>query len=603
MKRLLEWVAGLILGAEFIVVFLGVFFRYVLNNPLVWSEEIARLLLVWLTFIGGAVAFYHKQHISVAAVYDHFSPKTRQTLTVVGQFLLLLFFSFLLYWSSQLVIRRWDEPSPAVGFSQSLFILPLSLGLIAMMTFLLLQLSRLPLREVLRGGGIILGVGLFLGVLGYLLKGFILSMNPLAVLLIGFIALLAINTPIAFSLGLTALAYLVLDGKVPLTILPQRMVVGVDSFVLLAVPLFIVAGSLMETGGISQRLVNLAIALVGHIRGGLAMVVVISEILFSGISGSTTADVAAVGSLLIPAMIRAGYTKEEAASIVSAAAAMGILVPPCIHMVVLGTLVNVSVAALFLGGFVPAFVLAATLMGLIYFKARRGNWTSAPRTSLQQLGKTFLHALIPLLTPVIIFGGIFTGIVTVTEAAVLAVAYALLVGLFIYREIKPWDLPRIFIESARVSGMAMWLVATATIFSWVMVRQQVPQLIVNWITGVSSGAWFFLAFTIFLYLIFSGLLEGLPSLLILAPILYPVAVQFQIDPIHFGIVSIAALGIGFFLPPIGLGLFLSCSIAKANLTETAKTFAPYMAVLILTLLGIAFLPSLSLLVPGWFGFH
>ncbi|HWP46835.1 MAG TPA: TRAP transporter large permease subunit [Candidatus Limnocylindrales bacterium] len=603
MKRLLEWFAGLILATEFVVVFLGVFFRYVLNNPLTWSEEIARLLLVWLTFMGGAVAFFHKQHIGVAIVYRRFSHKAQQTLDIVGQFILIFFFAFLFRWSVELVQRRWDEPSPAVGFSQSFFMLPLSIGVLAMIISLLFQLFRLPAREILRGGGIILLLGLGVGGLGYGLKGFILSLNPLLVLLTGFIILLVINTPIAFSLGLSALSYLVLDGKVPLTIMPQRMVVGVDSFVLLAVPLFIVAGALMETGGISQRLVNFAISLVGHIRGGLAMVVVISEILFSGISGSTTADVAAVGSLLIPAMIRAGYTQAEAASIVSASAAMGILVPPCIHMVVLGTLVNVSVAALFLGGFIPAFVLAASLMGLIYFKARRGKWASTPRTSWKQLGKTFLHAIIPLMTPVIIFGGIFTGIVTVTEAAVIAVAYALIVGLLIYREIKFRDLPRIFIESATTSGMALWLVTTATIFSWVMVRQQVPQLIVGWITSISSGSWFFLAFTVVLYLIFSGLLEGLPSLLILAPILYPVALQFHIDPIHFGIISIAALGIGFFMPPIGLGLFLSCSIAKANIGETAKTFAPYMLVLILTLLGIAFLEPLSLFIPRWFGFN
>jgi tripartite ATP-independent transporter DctM subunit len=601
-KRFLEWVAGLILAAEFVVVFLGVFFRYVLNDSLTWSEEVARLLLVWLTFIGGAIAFYHKQHITAPLIYRYFSLRTQQTLDLVVQITLLFFFCFLFYSGIELTKMRWNQTAPASEFSLSLFALPLPVGLLAMIVSLLFQLFRLSPKEIIRGGGITIGIGLVLWTVSYLFKGFILGLNPLAVLLIGFIALLIINTPIAFALGLTSLAYLLLSGQV-LRSVPLQMGKGVDSFVLLAVPLFIVGGSLMETGGISQRLVNLAIALVGRIRGGLAMVVVVSEILFSGISGSTTADVAAVGSLLIPAMTRAGYRKEEAASIVSAAAAMGILVPPCIHMVVLGTLVNVSVAALFLGGFAPALVLAAALMGLIYFKARRGNWASAERTTWKDLGVTFLRAIIPLMTPVIIFGGIFKGVVTITEAAVIAVAYALVVGLITYREIKLRDLPRIFIESASVSGMALWLVTTATLFSWIMVRQQVPQMIVNWITAISSGAWFFLAFTILLYLVFSGLLEGLPALLILAPILEPVANQFGISPIHFGIVSIAALGIGFFMPPIGLGIFLSCSIAKTNIAETAKVFIPYMLLLILVLLGIAFFPDLVLFVPRWFGFN
>lgn len=595
--------SGLLLASEVAIVSAGVFCRYILGRPLFWSEEIARLILVWLTFFGGIVALYRGQHITVDALYRTCSPRTKLYYDAVAQFVTLAFLG-VTFWRGIGVARlRWTHASPVTGISESIFIIPLLIGTAVMILATIERLFRLPRREA---GWVLVALAI-LGGLYVLVHPFVgpilLRVNPLLFMLAGFLILLALNTPVAFALGMTSLAYLLIDGTIPLGIMVQRMVRGVDSFVILAVPLFILAGALMETGGISARLVELATALVGHIRGGLGMVVVVSEVLFSGISGSTAADTAAMGSLLIPAMNKEGYSKEEAASIVSASAAMGILVPPCIHMVVLGTIVNVSVAALFFGGFLPAFLLAASVGVLIYVKAGRYGWPTATRASFRGLGKAFLRALIPLMTPVIIFGGIYSGAVTVTESAVLAVLYALGVGLFLYREMNLRDVARIFVESASVTGLSLWLVTTATVFSWIMVYNRVPDLIAESLGSVSTGTWFFLLMTILTYLVFGGLLEGLPALLIIAPVYYPVALQLGIHPVHFGLVSIAALGIGFFMPPVGLGLFLACSIAKANMADTAKVFWPYILILTVTLFLIALFPPISLFVPSLFGYR
>jgi tripartite ATP-independent transporter DctM subunit len=324
-------------------------------------------------------------------------------------------------------------------------------------------------------------------------------------------------------------------------------------------------------------------------------VAVVTEILFSGISGSATADVAAVGSLLIPAMKRTGYTAAEAASIVCASAAMGILIPPSIHMIVLGTLVNVSVARLFLAGFLPAFVMAAGLMLLIYVKARRGNWPRATvRVTSARFWRAVRRSLIPLMTPLIIFGGIFSGATTITESAVLAVGYSVVVGTLVYREMSWRRTWAIFVDSAATSGVALFLVGAATIFGWTIVMQRIPHAIAEAMTAVSTHPWVFLTLTVLLYLVFSDLLEGLPALLIFAPILYPIAEQLHVDPVHFGIVSIAALGLGFFLPPAALGLSLACSLAGATMTDTVRAFWVYVLVLLAGLLVIAFFPSITL---------
>ncbi|MBP1778593.1 MAG: transporter large permease [candidate division NC10 bacterium] len=594
----LELAGGGLLALESGLVLTGVFFRYALNSPLYWAEEAARLLLIWLSFVGAALAFQRNQHLAMDVVVRLLPDALRVRIQVLVAGAGVAFCVAVIQQTIALMVSRWTRVSPVMSAPYLLFALPLAIGLAFGAGYLVAEIARLARQAPRIALPAVMALPL-LAAAGWFfaepLAALMQHVSPLTTLVAFFAVTLCVQMPIAICLGTTAMVYLYFYGGVPLSVIPQRMLAGVDSFVLLAVPLFILGGALMETSGISQRIVDLAMVIVGRMRGGLGQVVVVTEILFSGISGSATADVAAVGSLMIPSMKRSGYSSEESASILCAAAAMGILIPPSIHMVVLGTLVNVSVAKLFIAGFLPAFVMAAGLMWLINIKARRGNWPRATeRVAAADVWRAGKRAIIPLMTPIIIFGGIFSGATTITESAVLAVAYAVVVGTMVYKEMSWRATWRIFVASASTSGVAMLLVGTATVFGWSLVTQRLPHMIAEWMTAVSSHPWVFLALTILLYLIFSDLLEGLPALLIFAPILYPTAEQLHVDPVHFGIVSIAALGLGFFLPPAALGLSLSCSLAGSNMGDTVKVFWIYVLVLMAGLLVIAFVPAITL---------
>jgi len=406
------------------------------------------------------------------------------------------------------------------------------------------------------------------------------------------------NVPIAFSMGLSSIVGLLLKGDIPLIILPQKIFTGCDSFPLLAVPLFILAGALMDTGGISLRLVNLAQALVGHFRNGLGMVSIVSEIFFSGISGSTAADTAAIGSIMIPAMTQAGYSPARSTAIVCAACSMGILVPPCIAMVVYGGVANTSVGALFAGGFLPAFLMAAALMVQFNIQARRSGWAPGHFGGVKPLLKAFKESLLALFMPIIIFGGILGGICTPTEAAVLAVVYGLVVSMFVYREITLKQLRDLLLETGVVTGQVMIMVGMATVFGWILTREQVPQAMAGVINYLGGGRVLFLLLINICFLFLGAILEGVPALIMTVPILLPLATQFGIDPVHFGIMLIANMGIGLFLPPIGLGVFIACSIGKITVSEIASPLIPYLAVNFATVLLITYWPWLTMVIPS-----
>jgi len=409
--------------------------------------------------------------------------------------------------------------------------------------------------------------------------------------------MLLLTAPVAFAIGVAASIGLLIADAAPLLIVPQRFFAGADSFVLLAIPLFILAGALMETGGISLRLVELARLLVGHIRGGLGMAVVVAEMFFSGISGSTVADVSAIGALMVPSLIRIGFKPDRAVAIIAASSAMGILVPPCLIMVVIAQIAGISVGALFLAGFVPAAVLAGALMALIYVQARREGIGGTARASWTEIGRAFRHAIIPLMMPVIVFGAILGGIADPTEAAVLAVAYAFVVGVFVYKEIRWSQLPKIFIDSAVISGIVIFMVGAASSFSWILAYEHVPEQLAQLMLMVSSSpiVFYILSITIFTFL--AAVLEGLPAIIICLPIFLPIAAKFGVDPLHYSIVVVAATGLGLFLPPIGIGLYIACSFANLSADKTFRAMLPYTAVLAAGILVLMLFPWLTLVVP------
>jgi C4-dicarboxylate transporter DctM subunit len=415
-----------------------------------------------------------------------------------------------------------------------------------------------------------------------------------------FLLLLAAGAPIAVAVAAAGIAGAIQAAPMPLATTVNIVMHQLDSFVLLAVPLFILAGVLMDTGGIARRLVDFAVALVGWIRGGLGMAVVVAEYIFSGISGSTVADVSAVASTTVPSMVRAGYSREHAVAVVSAASAMGILVPPCILMIVMGSLGSLSVAALFMAGLLPAVVLALALMAYIYATAAKSGMVPSAKPSARELGRAFRRALVPLGMPVIIIGGIRVGIVTPTEAAVVAVLYAAIVGLFVYKEISWRQLPEILVQSCAITGVIGLLLGAAGVVAWFLTVQQLPAILIEAMSAVPGGPLVFLLLTALLFIFFGAVVEGLPAVVILLPSLLPVVKQLGIDPIHYSIVIITAVGIGLFLPPVGVGLFIACGVGNISVDRATRTMLPYIAVLCAGLAVLIAIPWFSLVLPKLF---
>ena len=419
----------------------------------------------------------------------------------------------------------------------------------------------------------------------------------MAVLIIAFLVLLAFGVPVAFSMGLATIASF-LSLEIPLETVAQKMMAGIEPFPFVAIPLFILAGGLMETGGISRRLVALATALVGHIRGGLGVVVVASEVLFSGISGSSVADASAIGSVLIPSLVRAGYPPERAAAIVAAASGMGILIPPCLVMVILGAMSGLSISALFLAGFLPGLLMAIALAVTIHVQARRGVLPSSQGSfSWPTLRKAFREAILPLGMPVVLFGGILGGVTTATESAVLAVIYAYALDLFVYREMTRADLTKILVQTGITTGAVSLLAGVATSMAWVFATMAVPQLVADTLLSITTSPRLLLTLVMLVMIVFASLLDGLPALIIFYPILATTVAKFGIDPLHFGLLSVAALGIGLILPPIGLLLVVVCQIGNVSLSAVSRPMVPYILILVASLLAIAYVPAVTLILP------
>ncbi len=415
-----------------------------------------------------------------------------------------------------------------------------------------------------------------------------------------FVLFLLIDVPIAMALGLAGVVALFWLGNIPLMLVVTRMVAGIDNFPLLAVPMFILAGSIMENGGAAVRLIRLASALVGFIRGGLGMVVIVATILFSGVSGSSVADTAAIGSLMLPAMQKKGYPVEFATALMISAGGMGILIPPCITMIIYAFLANASVGALFIGGIVPGLIMGGSMMVLTYFLARRYGFPPEVKASWRETGRAFAQCVWALLTLGIILGGIVGGIFTATEAAIVAVVYSLFVGGFVYRELKWSHLPKILLDTAITTGVVMMVISTSTIFAWVLANQQIPQKVAQTIFSISDQPWVFLLTVNILMLIVGTFLDATPALLILVPILLPIAMRLGIDPTHFGIVLVANLGIGFITPPVGVTLFVATSITGVPIARVVKPLMPYFLVMVATLILITYVPWFTLVLPRLF---
>jgi len=410
-------------------------------------------------------------------------------------------------------------------------------------------------------------------------------------------ALLLLNAPVSFSLGLAALVTTVVDGRTPLLVLPQKIFTSLDSFPVLAVPLFVLAGAFLETGGVGRRLVNLANVLVRHLPGGLGLVVIVATIFFSEVSGSSAADAAAIGSVTIPAMIRLGYPAPFATAIVAVAGGMAVLIPPSITGVIYGWLANASVGAIFAAGFLPCFVTAAALMLYTWIYARRHKLPTEPRASAREVGQAVREALPALIMPVIILGGIFGGIFTATESAAVAVLYAAVLSFFFYKEMDGTKLWHALLETGKLSAIALFCVGTASVFGWLLAYYQIPKALLANVTSWGLGPIGVGFFIVFVFLVVGCFLDAIPAIIIVGTTLQPLADSVGMHPVSFAIISIVALAFGLVTPPYGLCLMISCAIAKVRLRYALKDTMIMLVPMLVVLGAMIIWPRIPLWLP------
>jgi len=418
----------------------------------------------------------------------------------------------------------------------------------------------------------------------------------LAAVALIFVTLILLSMPIVFALGVAGVAGLWIGGY-PMQQLASALVSGSQSWVLLAIPAFVFAGNLMERCGMSHALVELARAMVGWVRGGLGMSVIVVAYFFSDLCGSKMAEVSALGSSLMPPLTKAGYDRRDSASLIASGTAMGMLVPPAIFMIVIAQVTNTSAVALFVAGFVPALVIMFCLMGVVYIRARQQNWPVDRRPSLKGLRHAALHAAVPLVVPFVILGGFVFGIITATEAGAVVAGYAVAAAKLYYKNVSWADMARIAYDSAILTAAVVFLLAVASVYQYLMGVSGVPQLLAEVLGPLNAHPWLFLLGTALITCLFGMVLEGLPAAVVLIPVVFPISEAMGINSVHFDIVQTAAVGIGLFLPPMGVGLLMALRFANLSVGQHFRTYIPYMLALFAGLILIICIPEISLTLP------
>lgn len=418
----------------------------------------------------------------------------------------------------------------------------------------------------------------------------------LKILIISFLLFLIVGVPIGFAMGIGSALAVVFGGDIPHIIIPQRIFVAIDSFPMMAIPLFVLAGELMNTGGITKRIVVFSRSLVGHIRGGLAHVNILASMFFAGISGAAAADSSAIGSMLIPAMVEDGYDPDFSVAVTASSSTIGPIIPPSILMIIYGSMGGLSIGSLFLGGIIPGIMIGIALMLVAYFISVKKGYSKDARASLKQIWQSFKKAIIALIMPFIILGGILSGVFTATEAGVVAVIYGLIIGIF-FKEINKKNIKKIAVDSAIVTATTMFVIASAQIMGWILAIEKFPQLVVDTLLTVSNNPTIIMLLILLFLFVLGFFMDGTAAIIILVPVFVPIVNNFGFDPIHFALLVVMTVLVGAITPPVGVLLFINCAIAKIPLSEGARAIWPFVLAMITVILLCAFIPQLVTLIP------
>lgn len=559
----------------------------------IWTEELSRYLFIWISYLAVPLALMTRGSIRVDMVFKLLPERLRNIGWVaIDCFLLVLVVAFCWMgfgYAQMQMANPQLTPAMRIPYYVPYAILPLGFGLMALRTLqdLWVQARTMPWLDIFDGfafASLILSPVLLFD-----------DLNPIALLFGYFLAFLILGVPIAFSLGLAGMATVLGAGTLPVNYLVQIAFTSIDSFPIMAIPFFIAAGIFMGAGGLSRRLLDLGDELVGALPGGMALASIMTCIFFASISGSGPATVAAIGTITIPAMIQRGYNTYFAAAVVAAAGCIGVMIPPSNPFVVYGVAGQASVGKLFLAGITPGLLCGLVLMLVTYIIARKNGWKGQERErSLATLFRAVWTAKWALFVPVIILGGIYKGLMTPTEAAAVAALYGLCVGMFVYRELSLASLWQSCIEAAQTSSIIIVLMAMATIFGNIMTIEQVPENIAEFILSLTQNKIILLLLINIFLLLVGTFMEALAAIVIITPILLPLVVKVGVDPVHFGVIMVVNLAIGFITPPVGVNLFVASGIAKARMENIVLAIWPFLLVLLAVLVLVTYVPAISL---------
>jgi tripartite ATP-independent transporter DctM subunit len=589
-----EFLGALLVVAEVSILFAGVVCRYLFDAPLIWSDELANFLFLWLAMFGTVVALRGDGHMRLTTFVNWVGPRWGEQLGAIAALVVIAFVLEILLPALDYLDQQRFVELIALQISDGYRVVALLTGftLAAVVALLRLLETTTPRSFALA----VIVVGAIASIL-WIAQPLLIAMGH-ASLVVFFVvivaACVAAGVPIAFAFGIATLSYLGLTTDAPLTIVVNRIDDGISNLLLLSVPMFVVLGLLMELTGIARALVNFLAALIGHLKGGLSYVLLGAMYLVSGISGSKAADMAAIAPILCPEMERRGTHPGELASLLASSSAMSETIPPSLVLITIGSVTNVSIAALFTGGLLPAAVAALGLVVVTWWRSRDADTGEHKRASGSLILKSFLIAVPGLTLPFIIRAAVIEGVATATEVSTVGVVYTVLLGLLIYREFDWRRLYPILVETVSLTGAVMLIIGTATAMAWALTQSGFSQWLVSVMAGVPGGKAGFLAITIVAFLILGSVLEGLPAIVLFGPLLFPVARAMGVHEVHYAMVVILAMGIGLFAPPFGVGFFSACAIGRISPDAAIWRIWPYIGALVVALAIVAAIPWISI---------
>ncbi|QLH71820.1 TRAP transporter large permease subunit [Rhodopseudomonas palustris] len=591
---MVEIPAAILVVVEIVVLFAGVVSRYVFHSPLIWSDELASILFLWLAMFGAAVAFRRGEHMRMTAMVAGASPRLRAWLDLVGICAALAFLVLIAAPAYEYAYEESYITTPALSLANSWRAAALPVGIALMALFAALRLIRFGDLKLVVGAA--LTVALLIGAFWLAQPLFKpLGNLNLVIFFVGVVACCVFaGVPIAFGFGLAIYGYLALTTTTPLLILVGRMDEGMSHLILLSVPLFVFLGLLIEMTGMARAMVAFLASLLGHVRGGLHYVLVGAMYLVSGISGSKAADMAAVAPVLFPEMKERGAKPGDLVALLSATGAQTETIPPSLVLITIGSVTGVSISALFTGGLLPGVVLAIMLSALVWWRYRGEDLSHVKRARGSEIGKAFIVALPALALPFVIRAAVVEGVATATEVSTIGIVYAVVVGILVYRKFDLRRLRPMLVETAALSGAILLIIGTATGMAWGLTQSGFSRALAAAMTGLPGGSATFLAVSIVAFVILGSVLEGIPAIVLFGPLLFPIARAVGIHEVHYAMVVILAMGIGLFAPPFGVGYYAACAIGRVDPAEGMRPIWGYMLALLIGLIVVAAIPWISI---------